>query len=104
VTEDDLIAGYRTLIRAAHARWITVLGVTLTPVMGSIYEPVEETRAAVNRWIRTSGEYDAVIDLDRAVTDPGRPDLSPAYDCGDALHPNDAGARAIADAIDLRRF
>jgi lysophospholipase L1-like esterase len=104
VTRDDLIAGYRTLIRAAHARGITVLGATLTPVVGSIYEPVEETRLSVNRWIRTSGEYDGVIDLDRAVTDRGRPGLSPAYDCGDALHPNDAGTRAMAEAIDLRRL
>ncbi|MFI2651135.1 hypothetical protein [Micromonospora fulviviridis] len=67
-------------------------------------EPVEKARAAVNRWIRTSGEYDGVIDLDRSLADPEKASLRPAYDCGDGSHPNDAGMRAIADAIDLDRL
>ncbi|MET8909035.1 GDSL-type esterase/lipase family protein [Micromonospora sp. NPDC004551] len=104
VSEDDLIAGHRALIRAARARGITVLGATLTPVVGSMYEPAEGPRVAVNQWIRTSGEFDAVIDLDRALADPEKQGLRAAYDCGDGLHPNDAGMRAIADAIDLDRL
>jgi lysophospholipase L1-like esterase len=37
--------------------------------------------------------------------DPDRPDrLLPAYDSGDHLHPNDAGYRAMAAAVDLRPF
>ena len=35
--------------------------------------------------------------------DSARPDhLAPAYDSGDHLHPNDAGYKAMAAAIDLR--
>ncbi|MGA4541738.1 SGNH/GDSL hydrolase family protein [Uniformispora flossi] len=59
-------------------------------------------RAAVNTWIRTSGEYDAVIDFDRAVGSPQDASrLDPDFDSGDHLHLNDAGYRAMADAIDL---
>ena len=56
-------------------------------------------------WIRTSGAFDAVIDFERVMRDPERPDrLLPAFDSGDHLHPNDAGYRAMAAAVDLRRF
>lgn len=54
----------------------------------------------MNTWIRTSGEYDAVADFDAALAFGGD-QLDPAYDSGDHLHPNDAGYRAMADAITL---
>ena len=47
--------------------------------------------------------YDAVIDFEAAVRDPADPTrLAPAYDPGDHLHPNDAGYRAMGDAVDLK--
>ena len=61
-------------------------------------------RAAVNTWIRC-GAFEAVIDFGRVMGDPDRPDrLLPAYDSGGHLHPNDAGYRAMAAAVDLRLF
>jgi lysophospholipase L1-like esterase len=104
VSVDQLIEGHRTLIRQAHAKGIKVIGATLTPVKGSFYdsEVNEAKRDAVNDWIRTSGEYDAVVDLDRALADPADQDrMAAAYDSGDHLHPNDAGYRAMAQALDL---
>ncbi len=54
-------------------------------------------RKAVNRWIRTSGVYDAVLDFDKLMADPADPDrFLPAYDSGDHLHPSDAGYQAMA--------
>ena len=74
------------------------------PRLGALRAEARE-RQAVNRWIRTSGEYDGVIDFDRALRDPGHPlRLLPAYDSGDHLHPNDAGMAAMADAVPLRLF
>ena len=65
----------------------------------------EAKRQAVNHWIRTGKAYDAVIDFDKALRDPGEPTrLRAAYDSGDNLHPNDAGYKAMADAIDLSLF
>jgi lysophospholipase L1-like esterase len=84
-----------------------MIGATILPFAGVIYpgyytERGEQVRDAVNDWIRTSGEYDAVADFDRALADPADPDrLNPAYDGGDGLHPNDAGMRAMAQTIDL---
>ena len=58
--------------------------------------------SAINRWIRTSGAFDGVINFARAVADPRNPEiLKPAYDSGDHLHPDAAGYRAMANAISL---
>ena len=110
VTVDELIVGYRQLIARAHERGLRIFGATMTPfqdttIPGYYTEANEAKRLAVNRWIRTSGEYDGVIDFDRAVRDPAQPlRMLPQYDSGDHLHPNDAGMRAMADAIPLRLF
>lgn len=110
VSADEIIEGHRQLIARAHAKGLRIYGGTLTPFEGTVfpgyYSPEGEVkRQAVNHWIRTSGEYDAVIDFDAAVRDPAHPTrILPAYDCGDHLHPNDAGYQAMANAIDLHLF
>jgi lysophospholipase L1-like esterase len=108
VGADELIAGHRELILAARARGITVIGATLPPTKGNkdYYSPEKEAqRTKLNTWIRTSGEYDAVVDIDRVLRNPDDPEaLLPAYDSGDQLHPNDAGMRAIAAAVPLDRL
>lgn len=51
------------------------------------------------------GRFDAVIDLDAAVSDPtNRQRLAAASDTGDHLHLNPAGYQKMADAIDLALF
>ena len=109
VSADEIIAGYRQIIARAHAQGLLIYGCTLTPFggLGAPYEtPAGEVkRQAVNKWIRTSDAFDAVIDFDRTVRDPANPThIRPAYDSGDHLHPNDAGYRAMAESIDLRLF
>jgi lysophospholipase L1-like esterase len=107
VTGQQLIDGHRALIRAAHAHGIRVIGATLTPTKGTLLpgyytDSGEAMRDKVNDWIRHSGEYDAVADFERAVADPSDQDqLRHDYDGGDGLHLNDAGMRALAQAVDL---
>ena len=104
-----VLAAYQQMIARAHAHGLRVYGATITPYVGSSYyhpSPMSEAdRQAVNRWIRTPGNFDAVIDFDRVVRDPQHPDrLLPAFDCGDHLHPSPAGYKAMGDAISLRLF
>ncbi|MFC9970751.1 SGNH/GDSL hydrolase family protein [Spirillospora sp. NPDC127200] len=102
VTAEQLIDGHRALIRAARGRGIAIVGATLTPFQAAAQHSAEReaVRAAVNRWIRAGGEYDAVADLDRALAQPGDEGrLAAAYDAGDGLHPNDAGLQLIADTV-----
>jgi len=106
-TAEDLIAGHTQLIEQAHTRGLKIFGATLTPFYGAAYytEVGETKRQALNEWIRTGKAYDAVIDFDRVTRDPENPKMFlPLYDSCDHLHPNDAGYRAMADAIDLSLF
>jgi lysophospholipase L1-like esterase len=103
----DLIAAYDMMIDSAKARGISVYGTTLLPFGGSFYDSPdhEMARSKVNEWIRTSGRFDAVIDLEVALTDPDNPlHLLPAADTGDHLHPNEKGHRMMAEAVDLMLF
>ena len=102
-----LVAAYRQIVDRARRRGILVYGATILPFGGSFYDTPfrEAARSTVNQWIRTSGTFDAVIDLDRAMRDPARPDrLAVVADGGDHLHPNEAGYRMMAAAIDLTLF
>ncbi|TXS56611.1 SGNH/GDSL hydrolase family protein [Streptomyces sp. t39] len=102
VRAGELVAGHRQLIDAAHGRGLTVVGATLLPLGGSDHWGPHSSRAGreVNEWIRTSGAFDAVVDLDRALADPADPErLHPAYDHGDLLHPNDKGYRVMAEEL-----
>jgi lysophospholipase L1-like esterase len=103
----EIIAAYEQIILRAHAHNIRVYGATILACQGSNYfsTDLEADRQAINSWIRTSGNFDAVIDLDAATRDPGQPArLSEAADSGDHLHPGDKGYRAMADAINLQFF
>jgi lysophospholipase L1-like esterase len=110
VSAGQIIDGLKALIARAHAGGIRIFGATLLPREG-VGKPFVNTdagrakRLEVNEWIRTSGAFDAVIDFERLMTDPGRPGyLRPSFDRGDHLHPNDAGYAAMASAVDLRIF
>jgi lysophospholipase L1-like esterase len=107
VSVDEIIAGHRQMVTRAHEQGLKIVGCTLTPFEGAAYfTPEGETkRQAVNKFIRTGGAYDGVIDFDAVVRDPAHPARFLAmYDSGDHLHPNDAGYKAMADAIDLSLF
>jgi lysophospholipase L1-like esterase len=109
-TPDDLIDAYRQLMSRAHARGVKLIGATITPfegvdIPGYYSESKESVRQAVNKWIKTNGSFDGVIDFDAVLRDPAHPTrLLPRFASIDHLHPNDAGYEAMANAIDLRLF
>jgi len=117
VTAGQIIDGMQALIERAHARGVKILGETLLPYKdtlvppnagfhGPFYTAAGETkRQTVNNWIRTAHAFDAVVDLDSVMRDPTQPDrLRSEFDSGDHLHPNDAGYKAMAAAIDRHLF
>ncbi|GAB3412281.1 SGNH/GDSL hydrolase family protein [Flindersiella endophytica] len=102
----ELIAAYRNLVAAAHAAGRCLVGATITPFGGSIFDgdDSEAVRQEVNAFIRGSGEFDAVLDFDAATRDPADPArLLPAYSA-DGLHLSDAGYAAIANSVDLSKL
>jgi lysophospholipase L1-like esterase len=103
-TAKDLIAAYQQIILRAHAHNIRVYGATITPCERCDAE-AQADRQTINNWIRTSHEFDAVIDFDMATRDPQNPSrFSAAADSGDHLHPGDVGYKMMGDQIDLKLF
>lgn len=104
---DKIIGRMKQIIDSTHDQGLTIYGGTLTPFKGSgmFTSKGENSRQEVNDWIRTSGEFDGVIDFDKALRDPDEPErYLQKYDSGDHLHPNDAGYKRMADTVDLSLF
>jgi lysophospholipase L1-like esterase len=111
VTAEQMIAGLQQMALRAHTRGIRIFGGTLTPfenetfLVGAWTPAREAVRQAVNAWVRAAGAFDAVIDFDAGIRDPEHPaSMLPVYDCGDHLHPSDAGYNRMGDIIDLALF
>ncbi len=107
ISAEDLIGALNQMIVRAHAHGIVVIGATLTPFAGAgaYTETGEAIRQAVNAWIRSSGSFDGYVDMDAAVRDPAHPDrFLPTLEHGDHLHPNDAGYKAMGEAVSLSLF
>jgi len=103
----DLIAGYRQVIRRAHAAGLKAVLATVPPFEGANYFTTEgeAIRQAVNAWLRDQTEADGVVDFDAALRDPVAPSrLQAAFHSGDWLHPSDAGYQAMAEAIPLDAY
>ena len=114
ISAESMISGYRQLIARAHQKGIRVIGTTNPPFENSFldappvtfYTPEKESvRQKVNAWMRSSAEFDAVVDFDKVLRDPSHPTrLLASYDSGDHLHPNNAGCTAEGNAIPLALF
>jgi lysophospholipase L1-like esterase len=104
VSAEELIVGLQQIIARARAHGLKVYGATIMPCEGvnTYTEEGEAIRQAVNKWIRTSHAFDAVIDFDQRMRDPNHPaKMRAEYDSGDHVHPGAAGYKAMADSIPL---
>ncbi|MFI7061937.1 GDSL-type esterase/lipase family protein [Kribbella sp. NPDC050124] len=94
-----LLSGYEQLARRARDHDLEVLGATIGPFKGWIRytDALDHVRNQVNAVLRSGRIFDRVVDVDAVLRDPSDPArLRPAFNSGDGLHPNAAGANAIA--------
>jgi lysophospholipase L1-like esterase len=101
LTSADVIAGLTELAERGRAAGLRVVGGTLLPVriLPILVADGNTVRTEVNEWIRTTDLFDAVIDFDAVMADPGFPAaIRREFDSGDTIHPNDAGYHAMAEA------
>ena len=121
VTPDVVIAGYQNVVTRLHAAGVKVVGATVTSALNpTLTDPAaiasnklkDDYRKALNVFIRGSGIYDSVADMDAATLNPAtgamQPPFLPPSSIGgtvlDWLHPNRAGYQAMANTVDLRIF
>jgi lysophospholipase L1-like esterase len=100
---EEIIFGMKQLIERTHEHGLKIVGATIMPLRTG--PPGAAKREAVNQWIRTSKAFDGFVDFDKTISDPNQPGVfQKVYDSGDNLHPNDAGHKAMGDAVDLSLF
>ena len=110
---EAIINSIRQIGAQVRERDLRFLVATLGPYQGFSVVPntpagewtpeKEATRVAVNDFLRSSHEFDGVIDFDAVLRDPANPSrLRAEFDSGDHIHPNNAGNQAMADAVPLR--
>jgi lysophospholipase L1-like esterase len=110
---DQVIGGMKDVITRVKAKGIRIIGVTIIP-RDSVVPGIPDTgwndaktkiRNEVNEWIRKQAGFDAVIDFDKIVRDPGNPDIiNVAYDCSDGVHPSPFGYFLLGKSVDLDLF
>lgn len=107
IMAQQLIDAYKIMIDKAHAKNIKVYGGTILPFEKSFYDAPfkQEARDVVNAWIRTPGNFDAVIDFDAEMSSaPGSKTIMSDMHDGDFLHPNELGYKRMGDVINLGLF
>lgn len=108
LTVDELKTAYLQLAARAHLNDVRIIVGTLTPfkdalkgspLEGYYNEERNALRQELNAWIRASGTFDAVVDLDKLVADSADPDRLQDEFQADFLHLSAAGNRVVADAL-----
>lgn len=100
-----IIDALRQIVLQTQQQDIEIVLATITPFEGfRNWTPEKETtRQAVNAYIRSANNLDGLFDFDALLRDPAAPTkLRAEWDSGDHLHPNDAGYKAMADAVPLQ--
>lgn len=105
----DIIGGYEQIVSQARAAGLAIYGIPILPFAGSSYDSQahQTVRTGVNTWINMTGNFDAAIPMDEAVSDGATPPgLQPAYydSNSDKLHLGPAGNQKLADTVDLSLF
>ncbi len=103
-TAEQIIAVHQQVIEQIHAGGLIAVGGTITPAGSSMlpgyFGPTAEaTRQRVNTWIRSSSDYDVVVDFDALLRDPADPTIMRADLTADGLHPNSSGYRLMGEAV-----
>ena len=100
----QVIDAMRTIVDRVHARRLRIVGATVLPMCLAAGSAQEQARLAVNRWLRTSGTFDAVVDFDAVLRDPANPTQMIPDLRHDCYHPNAAGDALLGTAIPLSVF
>lgn len=88
------------LAERCRARGLEPIGSTLVPIAGAdaVTEEKLDILRQYNRLVRQGGQFQRVLDFNRLLRDPERPDqYLPVYDSGDHLHFNPVAGVHIAE-------
>lgn len=103
VTAEQILRGYCEITDIAHNHQTKIFGSTIMPFKGfhNVWNKDSETiRRTVNEILKGGHIFDEVLDFASVVCSAeDTACLRPEYNCGDDLHPNTLGGKAIAAII-----
>lgn len=111
VTIQEVTNGLRSMVEQAHESGIFAIGGTIAPYMSynlpkkAWAEEADLLRNEINKWIRSSGTYDYVLDFDALLQD--REDsrkLAARYDFGDHLHLSEEAGKCIGKYVNQQEL
>jgi lysophospholipase L1-like esterase len=97
----QVIGAMRGIAARVHARGARIVASTILPMCNAAGSAKENTRLAVNEWIRSANVFDDVLDFDAVLRDPADPTVMIADLRNDCYHPNAAGDQLIGRYIPL---
>lgn len=106
ISSSQIIRYYRSIASSARRAGIRTVVGTITPLgNNTVTTPGgnESIRQEVNTYLRSSTEFDAVVDFDAAIRDPANPtQITPAWAAAaGSVHPNYLGYIEMANKVDL---
>jgi len=106
---EQVIAGIKDIVGRVHAKKMQIIGVTIIPRHNqpdnSWNDAKSKIRHQVNDFIKKGAGFDAVLDFDAVVRNPGKVDeMIPAYNCGDGVHPSPIGYFLMGKSVELALF
>ncbi len=106
---NEIISGYKEIIKKAHERNLLIYGGTIIPFANYSQKYIwnkkkEKVRQEANKWIRTTkpkdGGFDAFIDFDKLLKDPKNETIMyNKYDSQDGIHPSFEGYKKMVEGI-----
>jgi lysophospholipase L1-like esterase len=97
----QVIDAMRLIAARVHAHHARIVASTILPMCNAAGSAREQTRLAVNAWIRAGEAFDAVLDFDAVLRDPADPTVMIADLRNDCYHPNAAGDQLLGRYIPL---
>ena len=95
-TDPQLKRGYRAVVHEGEAIGVQVIVATITP-RSAVRSRPEPQRLRMNAWLRARDWM--IVDFDARLERRTDHTLAPRFDSGDGLHPNAAGALAMARSL-----
>jgi len=109
----QVIDGTQQIVKRVREKGLKIIGVTIIPRHNrppagnntGWNAKKTQIRNEVNRWMRTSKTFDALIDFDASMRDPQNVDLLyEPFNCGDGIHPSPRGYFQMGASVPLALF
>jgi lysophospholipase L1-like esterase len=105
-TATEIVHGLASVAAILHAHGIRAVAMTIPPrregAFGWKTATMDPVRRSVNGWLRAQKDFDALVDIDPLLADPGHPTrINQTFFRSDGIHLSPEGEARVASALPL---